>query len=272
MGQWFYKIEYSGSKSHRCSQITQRLVPISEIFRKSVIENIQNLRLLWGISWGSNPSNSVCSLTYPEVPNTAKHTVFEPALLVMLHWRPLFLGSPQYRRISRYILGIVFASHLSSSGFSRVGLNTSVCAMEGNSRNQEPHARKASQTCSTFHCVDPSVFVPEKFSVFGLSTMFLFEFVHSIPTQSKPQRSRFCGKKNQVGPLSVWEGAGAWCPNPESFFRIVLRGQFMPLHSGSNPLFSGWVALSSKFSNLCLCCFCFSGHSGNALNNVFFFF
>ncbi len=30
-----------------------------------VIENLQNLRLLRGISRGSNPSNSVCSLTYP---------------------------------------------------------------------------------------------------------------------------------------------------------------------------------------------------------------
>ncbi len=36
-----------------------------------VIENIQNLRLLRGVSWGSNSSNSVCSLTYPKVPTTA---------------------------------------------------------------------------------------------------------------------------------------------------------------------------------------------------------
>ncbi len=37
---------------------------------------LQNLRLLRGVSWGSNPSNSVHSLIYPKVPNTAKCAVF----------------------------------------------------------------------------------------------------------------------------------------------------------------------------------------------------
>ena len=57
------------------------------------------LRFLQGISQGSNLSNSVCSLTHPQVPNIAKHALFEPALLVTLHWRKFFLGSPRYRRI-----------------------------------------------------------------------------------------------------------------------------------------------------------------------------
>ena len=34
-----------------------------------VAENMQNLRLLRGIIRGSNPSNSVCSLAYPKVPD-----------------------------------------------------------------------------------------------------------------------------------------------------------------------------------------------------------
>ncbi len=38
-------------------------------FRNYVIENLQNLRLLRGISQGSNPSTSVGSLTYPKEPD-----------------------------------------------------------------------------------------------------------------------------------------------------------------------------------------------------------
>ena len=62
-------------------------------FVRFVIENIQNLRLLRGDSQGSNSSNSVCSLTYPKVPKARKIALFEPTLLVALHWRTFFLGS-----------------------------------------------------------------------------------------------------------------------------------------------------------------------------------
>ncbi len=71
--------------------------------QKEVIEYRQNLRLLWGIRGGSNPSNSVCSLpflTYQTIQFlTHLDSIFGELLPVTTHWRIFFLGSFRYRRI-----------------------------------------------------------------------------------------------------------------------------------------------------------------------------
>ncbi len=86
--------------------------------KSSVIENIQNLRLLWGDSRGSNPSNSVCSLTYPKYQTTDFDTFgqhFGELLLVTPHWKTFFLGSFWYCRMffeTFLLLGELLRNHI----------------------------------------------------------------------------------------------------------------------------------------------------------------